>query len=695
MNKDFVSDLEFDKMEYAQLIRSFEADSKLLEIKVPELPVGFSFFSAKDIAGKNYIDFFNSSIPVFAEEKIEYAGQAVGILIGPNKQTLAELVPLFDIKTQSNLKPKSQFTFEEEVKSYFDYPIIAKETLSSGNTEKIFDNGKNIVYSTFSSKQKYHYHAETACVKTNWKDKRLEIHIAAQWPFHVLNSVCEVLNISKSDVNIILHNDAESLDGRIWFPSLLAAQIAVASYLTKKNISIQFTRQEDFLYTTKSPKVLIQHKTAISNSGQIEAMDVSIIVDAGSFNPFIKEMLKQMTITAAGIYFLPAYTINTAAIKTNCGLTDLFTGWGDAYVTAALEKHINEIVDRFNLCPIQFRLKNKLALGKERICGVKKAEDFEIENLFKAVCSTSDFYRKYYAYRLLNMGRKNRYDGNWRGIGIAAGLQYNGSNILVKAGMNYSAEITLTKDNTIRVKIEPTSDGLKKILRKEIAKELEADENAITFLGGNTDDMSDTGAATASCGISIIPDLVAKCCTGIKSQRFRKALPITVCKTYKITKSKDWNNDTLKGSPFLSATPAACVIELELNRSTYALQIKGIWFACNPGKIYSKKMVMHNIHKSIANAVSNISVEKIQERSTLPSKYKILPTGEIPPIRVFILESGLKIRGLGELAEALIPAAYISALNQIILKYARIDSLPVFTEDIFKTFAISGAADEN
>ena len=58
MSKDFVSDLHFENMEYAHIIRSFDADSKLLNIEKPELPAGVSFFSAADIKGKKNIIFF-------------------------------------------------------------------------------------------------------------------------------------------------------------------------------------------------------------------------------------------------------------------------------------------------------------------------------------------------------------------------------------------------------------------------------------------------------------------------------------------------------------------------------------------------------------------------------------------------------------------------------------------------------------
>ena len=114
MDKTFVSDLEFENQEWACLIRSSDADAKIIDIEIPDLPEGFSFFSAKDIVGKNSISFLKTEVPVFADEKIEYAGQAVGILTGPDKKKLLELSNLFQIRTQYLSRPKAQFTFEEE-----------------------------------------------------------------------------------------------------------------------------------------------------------------------------------------------------------------------------------------------------------------------------------------------------------------------------------------------------------------------------------------------------------------------------------------------------------------------------------------------------------------------------------------------------------------------------------------------------
>ncbi len=702
MNTEFTSDLEFKDQHYARLIRTNDIDAKIIDIEIPELPEGYFFYSAKDIhelGGKNEVSFLGKSIPVFAESKIEYFGQPIGILIGKDKNKLKELSEAFTIKTHLLSPVKMTGSFEEEEKSYFDYPTIAKESLSSeekikipetddkleytSKLEEIFENSEKVIYSTCSIAQRYHYYPEPACVNTNWKKDQINIHITSQWPINVLESVSKVLNIPKNKVNIILQQEEETLDGKMWFPTLIASQVALASLLSKKNICLEFSRQEDFLYSTKSPALLIQHKTALSETDKILAMDISVIVDSGSFNPFITEMLKQIVVSAGNIYHLKNYSISATAIKTNNGLTDLFLGWGDSYLTMAIEKHINEIVDKLDLCPVQFRLENALQADQKYIFGLKQDKNFLFENLLKSVCSSSDFYRKYHSYKLLSKNRENRYDGKWRGIGLAVGLQYNASNILVKSGMNYKAEVTLTKENKVIVKAEPTTSGIKDLIRKQIAKDLDLESKSVSFLDGSTEVMSSTGAATASSGLIILPELISRCCKGIKNQRFRKALPITVARTYSISRKEGWDNEKLKGAPYISATPGACVVELEFEPSTYKVNVKQIWLSCDAGKIYSKKLAIRSINKSIITALSGTASESIDSRNMEKFNYRILSTDKIPKIKVFLMESELKSKGLGEIASSLVPAAYISALNQVLENYNSINNIPISEKDIF------------
>ena len=64
-------------------------------------------------------------------------------------------------------------------------------------------------------------------------------------------------------------------------------------------------------------------------------------------------------------------------------------------------------------------------------------------------------------------------------------------------------------------------------------------------------------------------------------------------------------------------------------------------------------------------------------------QFKIISASEIPPIKVYLLKTDIQAAALSEIAEALVPAAYISALNQILVNYNLINSLRIIR---FKKF---------
>lgn len=724
MEKEFVSDLEFENQYYGYLVRSEEENADTTNIEMPELPEDYVFISAKDIKGCNYISMFGRKVPVFAEEKIEYAGQVFGLLAGTDKTKVKFLAKQIKLKP-GEIKEKKDFNLDEAELNLSSLDVIVRKKKEKNNTanffpepvlseesseEKIAESktgellagkkenrkGKKIVSSVLKINSRYHYHAEPASVRVNYTKNGFEVYIPTQWQAHVLSSVAGVLAEPAEKIKVFTCKEAQSLNGRLWFPSLLAAQAAAAAQVLKKSIAIDFSRREDFLYSTKSPSVLIRHKSVISESGKIEAIDIFIAVDAGTFNPLIEEIINHMIITSLGIYDVQAFKVEAAAIRSGSGLTDLLSSWGDSFVTSALEKHISEIADVLGLDPIQFRLNNMLKAESPNMTGIIKKREYEFGNLMKAVCSASAFERKYSAYHLLNKLRKNRYDGYWRGIGIAAGFQYNGARSLVKAGINYTVEMTLTTDSDLLIKAEPTTDGLKRVLKQRISKKLNVEENKIIFVPIEEMDINMIGPSASSCGVTIIPELIDKCIAGIQKKRFHEPLPITEERTYKVTGRSGWDNELLEGQAFISETPGACVIELEFNPSTYEVTVRNIWFASEPGEFFSKQSLVRSLNRSIINVLSGMAAEKIPENYTKPSDYTIISAEDIPDIQVFILNNEeADTRGVGNLASNLVPAAYMSALNQIIgEKTGTINSIPIDAENIFNIFSAKSAEEK-
>ncbi|MGP1437706.1 MAG: molybdopterin cofactor-binding domain-containing protein [Treponema sp.] len=711
---DFVSDVEFPNQYYASCVRAKHI-GKVVNIELPPLPEDVFFISAKDIKGKNIIQLFNRTMPIFADEMIDYEGEVVGLIIGVDEKETRRIANEVNVLVEGNETPiELVFNSEtiEEIEEKYSSRIISKLCKEEGDVSEYFKEEENIVTSFLHVDARSHYHAEPICIKARAKQNSLDVYVATQWAFHVQESICQAIGENPAKVKIISCNESYSLNGRLWYPSLLATQVAIASYTLKKNIALNFSFRESFVYSTASPIIAIKHKSKIlptenssqknkmeglqaneteiitqeeqNSIGKIAAIDVLCVVDAGAFNLLLDAILTQIVITALGVYGIPIYRIKVIAIKTNTRLTDVFSNWGDHYTNTAIEKHISDIVDKYNFDPIDFRLDNMLKMQTKTV--VAKKEENKVFALINSVCQASSFNRKYRAYKTLNEEKDLSYNNYCRGIGIAIGVQYNGLKPIIKRGVEYTVEITLTTNQELLIKAEPSSNLMKELLKLRILKILNIEKDKIIFENIKNISLNDIGPSMSSCSTSILPILVDKCVQDIQKQRFREPLPITVKKTYKVSGRSGWDNEKLEGQPFICETPGCCVVELELDKSTYNVNIRSIYMAVEVGDVFSKEYLISSINRSITDTLSGIYVEKMPSVYNRTSDYSIISPIEIPNIEVILQNSNTsQVRGVANLPCNLLPAAYMSALNQII-KSENLSLLPITQQNLFGIF---------
>ena len=678
MIEQFVSDLTFEGQQYAVIVRASVSSGIISAVHLPPLPEGYAFYGAAQIPGQKTVEVFEHSIPLFAADEIEYKEQAVGILIGDNEAALEALRKDITIE----LEPLPEDSFEAgRPHTLFDYPIVAREDRTAGNIDSIFETASSTVFSSLKIASQYAARSEPFSAVTVFREDGLDVYVPTQWPFHVRAAVAKATGLTEEAVVVHPTKTGETFNELLWYPSLLASQCAVAAVLQRNTVSLNLSAEESRTAAPKTPEMIIEHKSALSDTHSIAAMQISIIVNAGACCPLIGNILKQMIAAALGPYAVPNYRIEVRASKTADGLIDILEGWGDYYVSNALENHINKIIQDYNLSPAEWRVKNM-------------PDDYSavFSNLFELLTGKSDFICKYAAYSVFNRGKTDKRDGRWRGIGLTAGFQYSGC----AAEFTYTAELTLDVHNRLSIKAEPAEDDLKKVIRKLAAKKLEIAESDITFAGFTTADMNESGPATAGNAAGIVVPLIEQCLSDLQEQRFRNPLPISISKSTNMpqTDASQLNTPQTDVSqsdvPFIFQTPAACIIELELDTVCYKIQIRKVWFACRPGKIYEKKQILNYLHKNIAAALSRTAKEALPRLETddtpLPySEYRLILPTEMPPLSVDIPERGNSMSAFDSSALNILPAAYLAALNQILLRVpARIDTLPIRTERLFK-----------
>lgn len=692
MIDQFVSDIQFEAQDYAVIIRSPVSSGLLSAVQLPPLPEGYSFYGAAQLPAHRTVDVFDHALPVFATEDILYQGQAIGILTGPDPALLESLRD----SIQVDIAPHPDESFENEsletghVHTLFDYPIIAKHTGEAGDIDSIFETATSTVFSSLKIASQYTARSEPFSVITVCREDGLDVYVPTQWPFHVREAVAKVTGLEEAQIVVYPTKTGESANELLWYPSLLACQCAVAAVLQRKTVRLFLSAEESYAAAPKTPEIIIEHKSVIQDSS-IAAMQISILVNAGACCPLIDRMLAQMTAAALGPYRIPNYRIEARAARTPQGLIDIFEGWGDYYTSNALENHLAKIIQDYNFSPAQWRLAH-----------IQDGHAEAFTSLFQMLKGKSDFACKYAAYHLFNSGKRDRNDGRWRGIGLAMGFQYSG----YAAGFTYTAEMELNTRNQLVVTAEPAGEDVKKIIRVLAAEKLGIAESDVVFAGLTTADMNVSGSATAGNTVSILLPLIEQCLNDLQDQRFRNPLPINISRSFPLApmaqpQAADMDMDTgtegIIGSACISQLPVTCMVELELDTACYEVIIRGIWFACESGKVYERKQALSYVRKNITAALSRIckgmqpsaghtEPGDAQPGNLLPySVYRTMLPNEIPPVSVSISERDGPMNTFDSCAANILPAAYLAALNQILLRVpGRIDSLPIFTEDIFK-----------
>ncbi|MCL2214225.1 MAG: molybdopterin-dependent oxidoreductase [Treponema sp.] len=678
---------------YAVTIRSPAAKGKLRSIYVSPLPDDYLLITAKDIPGENRLE--NTRMPILADNVISYIGEPVAIILGPDKTRLEELAA----------KCKVIADEEEPVFNCTDKNAAAEITreIIIGNTKEIFESSGKITTGSYTTGIQDHWYAEPAGAVTWWAKQKttdksvnnkktsstLVVRTATQWPHHVKRSVVRALKIDPGAVSVEPTALGLHMDGKLWYPSLLACHAALGTYITKKPVRFILTSEEDFLYTTKRCQTNIDITCSIDENDNINAASIEIAVNLGAYGVYGEEILEQVCLGCLGFYDFKNLILTAKAMVTNLPPQGAFCGFGMTQGLYAAERCISQIADMLGHDPALWRMNRvNTSLISPVLPAVKK--NTSGEELIKYAVKISDYHRKWASNELLRQSRMGKtIEGEKpRGIGIAVGYQSNGLLCPEDENSSYSVEVTLTKDSCLEIKSSITSsEDYQKIWEKIAMETMSIEAGMVRIVSA---DSPDCGPSCSSRNITLITKLVEKCCLAIRKQRFRDPLPITVRRSAKPAEGT-LRNGSWKVKDITSlARPglAAAVVEVSIDLVECLPVIRGVWLAVDCGKIISANRAKRNLTRSITQALGWAFTENIEYKDGVIPKiqydnFSIYPQHESHPIHVeFFPGDKSEPKGAGELPFTCIPAAFMQAVSQAMDH--DFNSIPLKKKDIWE-----------
>jgi CO/xanthine dehydrogenase Mo-binding subunit len=621
----------------------------------------------------------------------------VAILLGPDKNVLE------DYSRHCKVKAKEEapvFSPDEADAG----SIVAQRDILIGDPETAFAQAASIVRESYSTGIQEHWYAEPSGAIA-WLDETtarpngsandaVVVAAATQWPFHVRRSVAQVLGLAAARVQVQPCITGLHLDGKLWYPSLIACHAALGAWITQRPVRLVLTRREDFSFSPKRCATQISVAHALNDKGDITGVEIKTAVNLGAHAVNASEILDHVNLGNLMVYRAENIRLSGAAIRTNIPPQGPFAGFGLAQGFFALERQISRIADTLKQDPAQWRFDNSVKNTKEPA---------SLQQLITTVVTMSDYRRKWAAYELLRQSRgihlaHEPMSGSWgarsenlRGIGIALGGQ--GSGFLYHGADKgaYAIELLLEKDGTLEIKSSMAgSSGDYGNAWAGIASEILGINREMVRINGSID-CPDSGPQTMSRNVAVLSKLVEQACWAISKKRFRDPLPISVRKTVRPQKDPAWNEffpQAIDHSGFARPGWAAAIVEVEIDPIDYLPRIRGVWLCADGGKIISPDRARKSLKDSAVQALGWAYREQIRYvNGVIPAEqfdnFDIPGPAEIPPIEIdFIKGKHAEPRGIGDLPFACIPAAYVQAVSQAADHCFR--SIPLTTREIWE-----------
>lgn len=664
-----LSDFPTTDAVYVGTVRSRSSHGLISSISLPHLPRGYLSITADDIPGSRMLNLGNTSLPILASGHVTYRGEPVALIVGPDKDRITEAIELARVRVE---KEEPDYTFE----SFDSGRLVAEKTYERGDIATAFATAAKVVEGDYRFGPQDHYYPEPQGSAAAFDYDKLVVFSSTQWPFHVRNAVAEALRVKREEVVVRSTLLGPHMDGKLWYPSLIACHAALAAVLCAKPAILLLSRSEDFLYSTKRAPTLVSCRAALDTDGRLTAIDSSVVINTGAYAPFAAELTQRTAISSTGAYACPNVRVVSRSVKTNLPPMGAFTGLGTTPAIFAIERLAEDCAVAFDMDPADWRALNCAAKNEPAFGGAWK-KSVPYQAIVEHLLAMSDYPRKRSSFELIRKRSADPSASPGYGIGLAFGRQLPAGGFGRLGTEAPAVEITMSKDSRLVIKTGtlPVSAGAIDMWKRSAAAILGLRPAAVSIEALETDKVPDTGPATLSRTVSVVTRLVESACEGLRTKRFREALPITVRKSQRAGGRDGQQESTLEPAAW-----AGVVVELSLSAMDNAPSIRGVWIVAKAGRLLSPSEAVRTLEHDATVAIGMCMGEHLDLSEGPASeddlrRYHLPRLEDSPPVHVKFLEDDSEALGIGELAYSLVPPAFANALGQAL--DAHQDSLPL------------------
>lgn len=676
----YVADHPTDGVLFGRLLRSQKARARILNVTVPPLPEGYCVVDHTDVPGENRVHIVKDDTPVFAEDTVEYIGDPILMVVGPNEREVERLLTQIQVHYEE-LPPV--FDPRKSDVAFFEYGY------TKGDPDRAFAEADRIFEEVFETGQQEQVYLETNGMVGDARDGRVTVHGSMQCPYYVHTAIAKAMGYEKEQVRVKQDPTGGGFGGKEDYPSVLGCQVAVASLKAGAPVRVVFDRREDIEATGKRHPSIWKYRLAVKD-GRVTAMDIDAIYDAGAYTTLSAVVLQRGVICSSGVYTIENLTVHGRAMKTNTVPNGAFRGFGAPQTFFAVEMMMTHVAEDLGMEPLSFKERHLAKQGDATSTGGRHHFRVPLPAMIEEVDRISGYRQKSAAYSVPQTGRYRK------GVGFSlwfhgAGFTGAGERDLIKA----RAKLKKYRDGTIEALTANTDmgQGLKTTFAKIIAKELGMPPESILVDDPDTDRVPDSGPTVASRSLMIVGELLRRAAVRLKAE-WKDGEEQTIEERYVPPEFLiPFSLETFSGDAYPTYAWGAAAVELEVDTLTGLAEVLGVWSSFDVGTPIDENIVVGQMEGGILQSIGHAGMEQMAAdasgriRNNSLTDYIIPTSMDVRNIQVKLHveeypEGPYGAKGAGELPAVGPAAAYAAAMGQALS--TKVNRAPFSAEDVMR-----------
>lgn len=327
---------------HAALGLSAKAHARIVSLNfdaVRAMPGVVAVYTYKDIPGTNDCGPIIHDDPILAEEKVEYVGQPIFIVIADTHDHARHAARKAVIQYEelpAILTPQAA----REAESY----VVPPMRLTRGDAQAAFERSPNILKGTLHVGGQEQFYLEGQISYALPKEGNgMHVYCSTQHPTEMQHVVAHALHYPSHAVVVECRRMGGGFGGKESQSALWAACAAISAARLKRPVKLRADRDDDMMVTGKRHCFYYDYEIGYDEQGLITAAKVQMVTRAGFSADLSAPVATRAICHFDNTYYLSDVDIRAMAGKTNTQSNTAFRGFGGPQGAIAIEYIIDEI----------------------------------------------------------------------------------------------------------------------------------------------------------------------------------------------------------------------------------------------------------------------------------------------------------------------------------------------------------------